>query len=198
MSDAFPLSPVQEQVLTLIAGGATAMNAAKQAGVHRNTVGHWLRKPDFKQSLDEARARKEIFFRDQAETLAAIAIAGLIKLSDDPQASPNVRLKACTILFEKAIMFMPDSAAIVIPGSSDTAGAAPGEPPADQPEPVAPAEPENVQPMHNCAQDPAPEPRPVAKSAQSSPKTADVDLCPCGSGLPFDRCCIGRTPLKLA
>ena len=190
MTDAFPLSPVQEQVLAMIAAGATAKDAAKHAGVHRNTVCNWLRKPDFKESLDEARARKEIFFRDQAETLLAIAIDGLVKLSHDPEASPNVRLKACTILFEKAAMFASDSAAIVLPD--------PAEPSAAPAEPVEPAEPEIVHPVHNSAQDAAPDPRPVAKSTESSPKTADVDLCPCGSGLPFDRCCIGRTPLKLA
>jgi hypothetical protein len=190
MSDALPLSPVQEQVLTLIAAGSTAIDAAKLAGVHRNTVGNWLRKEEFQESLHQARARKELFFRDQAETMAAKAIAGLFKLTDDSTASPNVRLKACAILLEKAIMFMPDSSAIMLPDQA--------EPAADPPAPVATPEPEIVHSMHNRAQAPAPDPRPAAKSTQSSPQNPDVDLCPCGSGLRFDRCCIGRTPLKLA
>jgi hypothetical protein len=194
MSDEFPLSPIQEQVLTLIAAGSTAMDAAKQCGVHRNTVGNWLRKEDFQESLHEARARKELFFRDQAETLIAKVVAALLKLMDDPTASPNVRFKACSILLEKAIMFLPDTSAIALPGSPEAATAEPADPPA----PIAPPEPEIVHSMHNRAQSPAPDPRPVAKSTQSSLQNADVDLCPCGSGLPFDRCCIGRTPLKLA
>jgi hypothetical protein len=194
MTDASPLSPLQEQVLALIAAGSTAIDAAHDAGVHRNTVSNWLRKEDFQAGLQEARARKELFFRDQAEALAAKAIAGLVKLSDDPQASPTVRLRACIVLLEKAIMFMPDRSAVVCPESPEATDPAPAP------------DPENVHSMHNPAQAGAPEgpqqpsatPRPPVQSTHSSSKIGRNDLCPCGSGLKFKRCCIGRTPLKLA
>jgi hypothetical protein len=188
MTDAsFPLSPIQEQVLALVAAGSTAIDAAHDAGVHRNTVSNWLRKEEFQAGLHEARARKELFFRDQAEALAAKAIAGLVKLSDDPLASPSVRLRACIVLLEKAIMFMPDRSAVVRPESPEATDPAPAP------------DPENVHSMHNPAQ--APEsvtPPAPAPARQSSPKIGRNDLCPCGSGLKFKRCCIGRTAPKLA
>ncbi len=43
MSPNIPLTPAQEQVLTLIAAGVTVTGAAREAGIHRNTVGNWLR-----------------------------------------------------------------------------------------------------------------------------------------------------------
>ncbi|HUB31368.1 MAG TPA: SEC-C metal-binding domain-containing protein [Bryobacteraceae bacterium] len=202
MTDAFPLSPIQEQVLDLIAAGATAMDAARQSGVHRNTVQNWLRREDFQAGLREARARKELFFRDQAETLAAKAIAGLMKLSDDPLASPSVRLKACIILLEKAILFMPESSAVVLPESPEATSAAPAEepePPADPPAPAASSDPEIVHSVHNCAQPAQPvTPRPPASADASSRKIGRNKLCPCGSGLKYKRCCIGKTPLQSA
>jgi len=202
MTDAsFSLSPIQEQVLDLIAAGSTAKDAARQSGVHRNTVQNWLRKDDFQAGLREARARKELFFRDQAETLAAKAIAGLMKLSDDPLASPSVRLKACIIPFEKAILFMPESSAVVLPESPE-----PNDPAPVDPDPAPSPEPENVHSVHNPAQPPAPEgpqpapetPRPSVPFTRSSRKIGRNDLCPCGSGLKFKRCCIGRASLKAA
>jgi hypothetical protein len=195
MTDAsFSLSPIQEQVLALIAAGSTAIDAATQSGVHRNTVQNWLRKEEFQASLHEARARKELFFRDQAETLAAKAIAGLVKLSDDPLASPNVRLKACIILLEKAILFMPDSSAVVLPESPE-----PTDPPPADPAPAPSSDPKIVHSVHNSAQ--APEsvtPRPPAPFTRSTTKIGRNDLCPCGSGLKFKRCCIGQTAPKAA
>ncbi len=48
------LSPVQQQVLSLLASGTTAQAAAESAGVHRDTVSNW-RRSESPALQDEAR-----------------------------------------------------------------------------------------------------------------------------------------------
>jgi len=203
-----PISPNQEKVLALIAVGLTATAAAKQAGVHRNTVRNWLHAQPFQEALQAARAQKELLYRDQAESLVAMAIANLVQIMHDPTISAAARVKATVALFDRAMAFMPDPGAIVLPDVDEILhknaqppepDAPPAEPPAAQlpTEPAAepPAEPNEAGPgpqiVHNNAQLPA------AGQRARSLRTGRNDLCPCGSGLKFKRCCARRENINL-
>jgi len=68
------LSPLQDQVLALIASGSTAAAAARQAGVHRHTIANWLKSQEFRQNLDWARTQKRKIYADEAEALAGLEL----------------------------------------------------------------------------------------------------------------------------
>jgi uncharacterized protein YchJ len=80
------LTPAQQRVLTLLSAGSTATAAAQLAGVHRNTVGNWLRSSVFREALTQARRDQDLAWREQAESLAPQAIAAIQAILADPQA----------------------------------------------------------------------------------------------------------------
>jgi hypothetical protein len=139
-------------VLDLIAAGASATAAARQAGVHRNTVSNWIHTDVFQAALQQARAARDVLLRDAAQPLLDRAIAAIGQIMENPDASPSVRLRAAIALFDRAARYvLPD--------------------PADLPLPDASPAPEIVQPMHNNAQaEPAPaEMKPPARAQAANP-----------------------------
>jgi SEC-C motif len=170
------LSATQHQVLALISAGFTATAAAAQAGVHRNTVANWLHSDEFRDALANARLHKQLLYWDEAEHLAAKAIARLTSLMDDPEMPPNVRLKATTTVLHYAKAFLSsDTSSLVLPEPAATHNFA-------QPDP-APAVPAEGSPVP-----------PAVSTYRSGPKVGRNELCPCGSGIKFKRCCAGKTP----
>jgi len=209
MSPTASLSPAQDQVLDLITSGFSATAAARQAGVHRNTIANWLHDEAFCVALEKARAAKLILYRDQAEALAAKAIANLSRLMDDSHASPMVRLKATVAMLDHTRKFLPSDTGLMLP---------------EPPQPAATSDPENAT-LHKVAQleivpapaesedDPeiAPEPgeSPTAGALPAVPSTAPLQMvdaflrrveskigrnqpCPCASGKKFKHCCLGK------
>jgi hypothetical protein len=178
------LTPKQDQVLALISAGFSTIAAAQQAGIHRNTVANWLRSEQFKSALADARNEKQLLYWDQAEILAAEAIADLRKLKDDPQAPAAVRLRAIMAVLDHArkfIVFLPTEPGLVLP---DPAGL-PAEP-----APISETVHKNAQPEpQNEAATPAPQPEPPLPN----PKPGRNEPCPCGSGLKFKYCCLRKT-----
>ncbi len=125
------LSPVQQQVLSLLASGSTAQAAAESAGVHRNTVSNWRRSSAaFRASWQASQHEQAMHWRDELQPLAALAIFTLKDLMIEPRIPASVRLRAALAVF-RAI------------------SAPPPEPPALQNE--APDE-AQVEPVHNSAQ----------------------------------------------
>jgi len=88
------LTPAQQSVLTLLSTGLTASAAARSVGVHRNTVGNWLRSPVFRETLMQARRDHDIAWREQGAALTIQAIGALQAILADPQAPAAVRLQA--------------------------------------------------------------------------------------------------------
>ena len=86
MSPDSNLTSVHEQVLELIAAAA--------AGVHRNTVGNWMRSPAFRRALAQAQYDKAISWREQAESLASAALDAIRAILADASAPAAARLKA--------------------------------------------------------------------------------------------------------
>ncbi len=197
------LSQPQEQVLALISAGSTASAAAEAAGVHRNTVGNWQRSsPAFRKALNQASYDQVLFWREQAQQLAAAALDTIRAILDDPAAPAGARLRAALAIIDRASAPLPMSpndysgppawrAMMGLDSSSLTAGA--GLPPD-----AAAAS------THNSAQ-PTP-PEPVSESPRQhlamhkvaqfrpTPRPGRNDPCSCGSGKKFKRCCL----LKLA
>jgi transposase-like protein len=176
-------TPQQEQVLALISAGSTISGAASSAGVHRNTIHNWLRsQPAFHAALARARYGKAMFWREQAESLAAAALETISATMSDPSVPPSVRLKAAQSIL--ALVTTPPPKPPVpeiieaVPFPEATASA---EEPLSAPEIV-----------HNSAQPPNP---PAETIRRASPKIGRNDLCPCGSGKKFKRCCLNEDGL---
>jgi len=171
------LSASQQQVLALIATGSTAPAAAAAAGVHRNTISNWLRLPAFHQAFLQAEFDRAVAFREQAAAMAPDAYAAVRTLLADPATPAGVRLKAALAIIDRANAPLPDppraSAAEILENVHSFAQSAP--PDDAQPAPVAKSEAPSAPPY------PPP-----------SPKIGRNEPCPCGSGMKFKRCCLGK------
>ena len=88
------LTPAQRRALTLLSAGSTAIAAAKSIGVHRNTIGNWLRSSSFREAFNQARRDQDLAWSDQARSLASQAIGAIQAILADPQAPAAVRLQA--------------------------------------------------------------------------------------------------------
>ena len=88
------LTPAQQRALALLSAGSTAIAAAQFVGVHRNTVGNWLRTTAFRETLIETRRDQDLAWREQARSLAGQALGAIQAVLADPQAPATVRLKA--------------------------------------------------------------------------------------------------------
>ncbi len=103
------LTPPQEQVLALISAGSTISEAAHSAGVHRNTVHNWFHSaPAFRLALSRARDAKAIFWREQAEQLAAAAIDTVRAIMTEASMPAAVRLKAAQSILALAMAPPPE------------------------------------------------------------------------------------------
>jgi hypothetical protein len=164
------VSPVQDQVLAALANGASLADAAAGAQVHRNTIGNWRRSSaEFRSAFANALYDRALLIREQAESLASLAIDAIGEILADPKATPSVRLKAALAILNQATTLPP-------------------EPPASEPPAPDLTAPEIV---HNDAQS-----IPTSHS-QTLPHIGRNQPCPCGSGSKFKVCCLnkpGKTP----
>ena len=75
ISDA-TLPPMQAQVVAALAQGQTITAAARDAGIHRATIHHWLRnEPDFKTAVENAQCEYSGALSDEMRDLSALALA---------------------------------------------------------------------------------------------------------------------------
>lgn len=166
------LTPVQEQVIAAIIGGATMNAAAEAAGIHRNTIGYWRRTSlAFCEALGHAQYDKANFIREQAESHVADAFAAIHTILTKPDASDSARLNAAKYIIEKA-----------------------STPPLPKPE--------VIYQFQSCAMpkiEHSPAQSEPVQTVRTGPKIGRNESCPCGSGLKFKRCCIGKAhPLATA
>jgi len=196
----YGLTPQQFTVICALSSGATAADAAEQAGVHRNTIANWRRNAlPFQYAFAHAQYDRALLFREKAEVLADLAIENIRKILTDPESPAAIRLRASLAILQivstppepkKQVTLEIEKIKIV-----------------DNPEPHV-LDQQNDQPnLHNHAQSaslPGTEiaaARPVAasqsvhNSAQTPyrrehPKIGRNDACPCGSGKKYKRCCV--------
>ena len=169
------LSPLQDQVLALIASGSTAAAAARQAGVHRHTIANWLKSQEFRQNLDWARTQKRKIYADEAEALAAECISDLRQLKRDPTASHSIRLRAIALLFKHAQTFLSiKENAVILPDHPQSLPA-----PTSAPEAAAPNQEldQNIENMSKNVQPDLPQ-RPPSGLALLAPREAQPRRLP--------------------
>jgi len=94
MSPTRQLTPAQQRALALLSAGSTATATAQFVGVHRNTIGNWLRVTTFRDALIEIRRDQDLARREQTRSLAGQALGAIQAVLADPQAPAAVRLDA--------------------------------------------------------------------------------------------------------
>jgi uncharacterized protein YecA (UPF0149 family) len=158
-------------VLDLIATGLSAIAAAREAGVHRNTIANWIKVDAFRKGLEQARFQKQVLFWDQAAAMIPEALENLRELMHNEDATPAVRLRATKTLLDHVSRYLPGDAALILPEES-----------------------ENTAPVHKSAQSEpnVPAPKPPTRAPAATPKPGRNELCPCGSGIKFKRCCLNK------
>jgi hypothetical protein len=177
------LSSAQARVVVALAQGLSVTAAARQAGVHRDTIYQWLtNQPEFEAAVENARAEYAAILADGLRDLAARALETLRELLDDPKTPHAIRLKtALAILqrpaFPKQGWQLPER--IETPSQQQVQDAF-SEIEADAREARAAARREPCQPGPNRV-------APIAQREAKSP--ARCAPCPCGSGRKYKRCC---------
>lgn len=184
MSDSF-ISQQQQLVIIALSEGMNSTDAAAQAGVHRNTIANWRRNSlPFREMLAHAQYDRAMFFREQAEEMAAQAFETLHALLTDPHASPSVRLKAAMYIIEKATTPPPQKEQVPLDIEKiHISSAAPTT--IDQNAQI-------LHPVHNDAQS-APTP-----FRRETPKVGRNESCPCGSGRKYKQCCLNKPQAQAA
>ena len=170
------LSPAQARVVVALAQGLSVTAAAREAGVHRDTIYQWLRnQPEFETAVENARAEYVAILADGVRDLAARALETLKELLDDPHTPPAVRLKTALAILQrpaypKQTWQLPER--IETPSQQQVQDVF-AEIEADAMEAKAAKAGARVVPL------PPREAKPPARCAP----------CPCGSGLKYKRCC---------
>ncbi len=212
-----PLTPVQEQVIAAIVAGSNQSAAAEAAGIHRNTISHWRKtSAEFRDALSRAQYEKAVFYREQADPLMQLAVEGFHNLLTDPHTPATVRFKTAQFIFEKASTPPPPEHTArtepQVPASVLERFFFPPRPSRADDTVQAGEKPEI---MHKNAQSPVAEnlsEEPTESSAAQTmpastapetirrdhPKTGRNDVCPCGSGKKYKRCCIDHPHLAAA
>ena len=208
------LTPQQEKVLGLLSSGSTTTYAAGIEGIHRNTIQNWLRSdPEFQHALAHARQAKTLHWQGQAELLAADALETIRSLMTNPKTPPATRLRAAQIILSLATnppmkllksvhkSALASAVAGDEPQSDDEEGSACDPASGPEPEKVlnsAQSLPEGAAAVFGCDL-PDSDPEKVHNSAQPqqphrrpAPKIGRNELCPCGSGRKFKRCCVDK------
>jgi len=102
------LSSVQEEVLALVSAGSSAASAAKETGIHRNSVFYWLRTSDsFREAYQQAQYLCAMQLREEAQCRASFAfkaVEQVIRSADSPNA---LRLKAALAIIDRAATRLP-------------------------------------------------------------------------------------------
>jgi transposase-like protein len=175
MSEA-TFTPQQIAALDALSTGATLTEAAGQAGVHRNTIANWRRESsDFQTALANAQYDRALYFREKAEAMADLAFDALRSVLSDPKASPSVRLKAALAVINLIGTQMQPQKKVAVTAADIL----------DAPPPVNPAR--GLENLHKSAQS-----EPVQTIRREQPKVGRNELCPCGSGLKYKRCCADK------
>ena len=69
MSPTHHLTPAQQRALTLLCAGSTITAVAQAIGVHRNTIGNWMRTPAFHNAFLEIRRAQDLAWHEQTQSL---------------------------------------------------------------------------------------------------------------------------------
>ena len=178
----YGLSTRQIAVIEALSNGVTVTEAAAEAGIHRSTINNWRRNNiDFQFAFAHAQYDRALLYRERAESLVDLAYATLEALLTDPKTPATVRLKAALYIHEKASTPPPPKSQVQL--DIEKVRLSPNPPvTVDNDFKIVP----NV---HNSAQSAQAKPEPIRRE---HPKIGRNELCLCGSGLKYKRCCLNK------
>jgi transposase-like protein len=183
----YGLTPQQIEIIEALSSGATMTEAATQGGVHRNTIANWRRNNlPFQQAFAHAQYDRALFFRERSEELAGLAAQAVREVLADPKAAPAVRIRAALAILNTINTPPQPKRQVRLDIEKIVISKAPPQ--------VFPDENLGTEPpkMHNSAQSDPPQ-----TIRRDHPKVGRNDICPCGSGQKFKRCCVDK-PLAQA
>ena len=86
----------------MLAQGKTINAAAEAVGIHRNTIANWRRSSEsFRNQWHTMQYEQAMYWRDEMQALAQIAVDALLKTLTDEKTSPSVRLRAALAVLNK-------------------------------------------------------------------------------------------------
>ncbi len=92
----------QQTVLCALAAGSSKVDAARAAGVHRDTVNAWERKvPGFGEAVQQAQRDYRASLARQLRRLSVKAVDQLESLLSHPDTPPSVRLRAIQLVLTR-------------------------------------------------------------------------------------------------
>ena len=185
----YGLSPLQVSVITALSAGASTLDAAAEAGIHRNTIFGWRRNNiAFQHALAHAHYDRALAAREKAEELLDRATETIRAILEDPKAPAGVRLRTALAILQIAITPPEPKKQVMleiekIKTLTNTEPAPPPAPQAIAPAPAVAPQPVNVQKTHKPAQQP---------QIRTAPAIGRNQLCPCGSQLKYKKCCLNK------
>ena len=199
------LTPQQHRIITLLAAGSSITEAAAAENIHRNTVGYWRRTiPAFARELEIALRERRQYWHEQATLLVPQALEVIQATLTDPASSPSLRFRAAALIL-KMTTDAPKPPAPLLHELEAVSG--------QMHEKLGFVQPQMLQAAQSCTKPTgfAPEEetfdiRQAAKIAVAAqnrtmttpqpirviPQPGRNELCSCGSGMKFKRCCIGK------
>lgn len=96
------LAPRRARAVAVVLEEPTLARAAKRIGVHDRTLRRWLKDPDFRRALDEARRQAFGEALARVQFGASRAAQALLDVLDDEEARPTERVAAARALLEHA------------------------------------------------------------------------------------------------
>lgn len=92
----------QQTVLCALAAGSSKVDAARAAGVHRDTVNAWERNiPGFGEAVQQAQRDYRASLASQLRRLSVKAVGQLESLLSHPDTPPSVRLRAIQLVLTR-------------------------------------------------------------------------------------------------
>lgn len=95
------LSEQYAEVARRRAAGQTLSAIARDLGVSLDTLRRWRKTPDYQRQAVAAQAEVEDLTRERLRAAAGIAVATLIEIMTDPQASKSSRYNAATFVWRE-------------------------------------------------------------------------------------------------
>jgi phage terminase small subunit len=99
------LTPKQRKAIeTLLTNGDVA-EAARAAGVSRNTVYQWFKKPEFTEAMKTSTSQALDDLSRSLLTLGEIAISTLKKAMEDDLTPTSTKVRAADVVFSRLMQF---------------------------------------------------------------------------------------------
>lgn len=181
------LTTPQHFVLALLVEGESIGSAARQAGIHRNTIANWRRSvPAFAREMEFAIREQALLWHEQSIERAPKAIRILDEILDNPNASPALRLRAALAVLKTAAEVKAQPLRDIVHATVDLEAAH---------NLIIARKQEAAEVVHKPA---------TQNHAQScttapirkAPEPGRNSTCPCNSGQKYKRCCGSNLPSR--